>query len=160
MQILLLALDANSLEQLILNAQTTEDIVSCPAIQYRLALDQDWQALDTLLGTDSVLKEALHPIHSLTQHLIQGASVYYNTVVRVSDIYETLNNLEVTEFIQAKHISQIQAAQIASDVAPDQLLASLRLSFNQLQSFYYHAADHNLVIVALRGEGLFATGYF
>lgn len=159
MQILLLALDANSLEQLILNAQSTEDIVTCPAIQYRLQLT-DWQALDYLLQSDAILKEALHPIHPLSIHPIPGARVHYNTVVRVSDVYAALNDLEVTEFIQAKHVQQIQTANIASQLSSDELLGALRVSFNQLQSFYYHAADHNLVIVALQGEQLFAASYF
>lgn len=160
MQILLLALEPNSLEQLILNAQKIQDIVNFEDIHYRLAFTDDWQALDALLQGHAVLKEALHPIHPLIQHPIQAAEVNYNTVVRVGDVYEALNNLEVSEFIQAKQVSQIQAANIASDIPADELLGSLRVSFNQLQNFYYHAADHNLVVVGLKGEQLFAASYF
>jgi hypothetical protein len=160
MQMLLFALDANTLEQLILNAQQPQDIIDCDAILYRLQLDENWQALDALLQSDPVLKEALHPIHPLTTRTLQGVKAHYNTVVRVSDVYDALNHLESSEVIQEKQVKQIQAASIEREDSVNELLASLHLSFNQLQNFYYHAAEHNLVVVSLQGEKLVATGYF
>ena len=152
MQIVLLALEANMLEQLILKVQNLEDLFACEAIQYRLELDQDWQTLDGLFQHDPLLKEVFHPIHPLTQQSIHHAKVHYNTVVRVCDVYEALNNVELNALIQAQTPNALDEQ--------ENVLASIRLGFNQLQSFYYHAADQNLVIVAIQGEQLFATSYF
>jgi hypothetical protein len=152
MQMVLLALEANMLEQLILNVQNLEDLLACDAIRDRLELNEHWQVLDGLFQSHPILKEVFHPIHPLTHHPLANADVHYNTVVRVGDVYEALSNVEPDELIQEKNI-------ITTD-ADATLAASARLDFNQLQSFYYHAADQNLVIVAVRGKDLFSTSYF
>lgn len=152
MQMVLLALEANKLEQLILNVQNLENLLACDAITHRLELNKHWQMLDRLMQNDSILKEVFHPIHPLTHHPLAAAEVHYNTVVRVADVYEALNNLDIHTFLQAQY-----AASVKLD---ESILADLRLDFNQIQRFYYHAADQNLVVVAVQGEHLFATSYF
>lgn len=159
MQKLLLAFTANTLEQLILNHQSVSEIVESDQIQYRLQLDNTWPALNTHLQNHEVLKEVLQPIHPLSTQPSQDVILSYNTAVRVAQVYEVLNALQVNEFIQEKHIHALHKNNIVVDQSVDDVLASLRLALNQLQTFYYQAAEHNLVVVAVQGDHLVGS-YF
>ena len=97
MQKLLLAFTANTLEQLILNHQSVSDIVESDQIQYRLQLDNTWPALNAHLQNHQVLKEVLQPIHPLSTQPSQDVILSYNTAVRVAQVYEVLNALQVNE---------------------------------------------------------------
>ena len=159
MQKLLLAFTANTLEQLILNHQSVTDIVESDQIQYRLQLDDAWPALNAHLQNNMLLKEVLQPIHPLDMQPSQDVTVSYNTAVRVAQVYEALNELELNDFIQEKHVHALHKKNIVVDQSVDEVLASLRMTLNQLQNFYYQAAEHNLVVVAVQGENLVGS-YF
>lgn len=162
MQMLLCTVAPNALETLIIETTDVHALLHAEAVQHRLELNEVWHVLADVLQPHPILQYALNLEHAWTEHELMGGTARYNTVVRTSMIYETLNTLEILDIIQDYLPKKMKTTQIYPFIwgqNPTQDIAALTLAFNQLQSFYYLVAEHNLAVLSLRGEALFAPRY-
>ncbi|UUS65102.1 MULTISPECIES: DUF1877 family protein [unclassified Acinetobacter] len=153
MDAILYLIPPNDLETLILEAETPQDVLDSPFVQHSLFLGEAWQELNPLLSVNSDSVAALYAIqaeHPLSERR-PGLSlaVHYNTVVRVAEIHQALQQLSVDE-IKKRYLVMI------AENAPEQelKLAELKLLFLQLQDLYRDAVRHNLSVLSVIQDGI------
>ena len=154
MDAILYLIPPNDLETLILEAETPQDVLDSPFVQHSLFLGEAWQELNPLLSVNSdsvaALSYAIQAEHPLSERR-PGLSlaVNYNTVVRVAEIHQALQQLSVDE-IKKRYLVTI------AETAPEQelKLAELKLLFLQLQDLYRDAVRHNLSVLSVIQDGI------
>lgn len=155
MQASLLLVHPNDLETFILEAQTAEDVLMSPLIQQSLYLGETWDILNQAFQlTNQQAKNSLAFIlqaeHLLSERIHQANSVRYNTVVRVSEIQKSLQDVSTDEI---KKSYQFIVVQTVPEVLTEELrLAELKLIYSQLQDFYQEAVHHNWAVVSVIQE--------
>jgi hypothetical protein len=160
MQMLLISVPPNSVESLLISAEHVDDVLHAQGIQARLILDEVRYALAHIFQNHATLNAAINPEHILSTHGMEGGKVSYNTAVQVAQIYESLNAMEDTDIkalYKPRSMHQAQLPLMDWGIDPEQDLRRLKVAFNQLQSFYFDAAEHNLAVIRVVGERLFAT---
>ncbi|WP_180041423.1 MULTISPECIES: DUF1877 family protein [unclassified Acinetobacter] len=154
MDAILYLIPPNDLETLILEAETPQDVLDSPFVQHSFFLGEAWQELNPLLSVNrdsaAALNYAIQAEHPLSERR-PGLSlaVHYNTVVRVAEIHQALQQLSVDE-IKKRYLVTI------AETAPEQelKLAELKLLFLQLQDLYRDAARHNLSVLSVIQDGI------
>ena len=153
MDAILYLIPPNDLETLILEAETPQDVLDSPFVQHSLFLGEAWQELNPLLSVNSdsaalgYAIQAEHPLSDRRPGL--SLAVHYNTVVRVAEIHQALQQLSVDE-IKKRYLVTI------AETAPEQelKLAELKLLFLQLQDLYRDAVRHNLSVLSVIQDGI------
>ncbi|WP_180121085.1 DUF1877 family protein [Acinetobacter sp. YH12086] len=154
MDAILYLIPPNDLETLILEAETPQDVLDSPFVQHSFFLGEAWQELNPLLSLNSdsaaALSYAIQAEHPLSERR-PGLSlaVHYNTVVRVAEIHQALQQLSVDE-IKKRYLVTI------AETAPEQelKLAELKLLFLQLQDLYRDAVHNNLSVLSVIQDGI------
>lgn len=162
MDTLLLSIQPNALETLMLESISEQDVLDSKHIESHLLLGQSWKILQTLLqgsfksGT-SLLALSVQAEHPLSERQTQLKEVRYNTVVRVVEVQEALEKLDVDDFkkhMQNNCLKRLEQEHGIRTETIELQFAELSLLFVQLKNFYQHAAEHNFAVVSVTSAHL------
>ncbi len=152
MEASLLLIHPNDLETLILEAQTSQDVLESAYIQRSLYLGASWQMLNQAIvppsqGNASALQYAIQAEHPLSERIASLSAVHYSGAVRVSEIYQALQALSADEVKKRYQFAVVQSSPEALE--QELRLAELKLIYQQLQEFYFEAADENYAVLSV-----------
>lgn len=152
MQASLLLIHPNDLEVLILEAETSQDVLESAFNRQSLYLGAAWETLNQALNplnqqAENSLKFAIQAEHPLSERMKQADAARYNTVVRTVDIQKNLQSLTVDEMKKRYQFAVVHTAPEA--LAQELRLAELKLIYAQLQDFYREAVRHNWAVLSV-----------
>ena len=165
MDTLLLSIPPNALETLILESISVDDVLNSEHIESHLLLGKNWKILQTLLqgsfksGT-SLLALSLQAEHHLAERQKQLTEVRYNTAVRVVEVQEALEKLDIEDFkkhMQTNCLKRLEQEHGIQTESIELQFAELSLVFAQLRNFYEHAAKHTYAVISVTSDNLVPT---
>ncbi|OTG92266.1 DUF1877 family protein [Acinetobacter sp. ANC 3813] len=151
MEASLFLIHPNDLETLIIEADNSQAVLESNFILQSLYLGQTWDSVNHALNVDqqssTPLQYAIQAEHPLSERIDHPETVHYNTVVRVSEIQQQLQQLSVDELKKRYQFDVVHTA--PAELAQELYLAELKLIYLQLQDFYRDAAKQNLAVISV-----------
>ena len=151
MEASLFLIHPNDLETLIIEADSAQAVLESNFILQSLYLGQTWQSVNHALSLDqqssSPLQYAIQAEHPLSERIDHPEAVHYNTVVKVAEIQQQLQQLSVDELKKRYQFDVVQTS--PEELAQELYLAELKLIYLQLQDFYRDAARQNLAVISV-----------
>ena len=152
MEAVLFLIYPNDLETLILEAETSQNVLESEFMQQSLYLGTAWETLNQALNpagqpAQEGMEFAIQAEHPLSERLSHPDVVRYNTVVRVAELQQALQQLTVDEVKKRYQFAVVNTAPEA--LAQELRLAELKLIYLQLQDFYREAARKNWAVLSV-----------